>query len=136
MSYVLMGAAYPKARKEHKCIWCGERIDKGEQHLNESSIYDEHWQRHRWHLECDADARNYFRETHEDSFDPHEAHRPDVSDQPFIECPTCSLKSYHPRDIEEKYCGKCGYQPGTVGYGIQESNKAYAEKLRSKNERS
>ncbi len=26
-----------------------------------------------------------------------------------ITCPHCSRISYHPRDIEESYCGVCGY---------------------------
>ena len=28
--------------------------------------------------------------------------------QPFIRCVTCGLPSFHPKDIEHKYCGKCG----------------------------
>ena len=27
----------------------------------------------------------------------------------FIECPSCRLRSYHPKDIEHKFCCKCGY---------------------------
>jgi len=26
---------------------------------------------------------------------------------PSIICPRCGLRSYHPRDIEEHYCGRC-----------------------------
>src|SRR5262245_3231344 len=25
----------------------------------------------------------------------------------FITCSLCGLRSYHPRDVEERYCGKC-----------------------------
>lgn len=24
-------------------------------------------------------------------------------------CPTCNRRSYHPKDIEERFCGVCGF---------------------------
>lgn len=30
---------------------------------------------------------------------------PDLS--PSITCPMCGMVSYHPKDIEHRYCGKC-----------------------------
>lgn len=30
-----------------------------------------------------------------------------ISDQPSITCPACHRTSYHPKDIEEGYCGAC-----------------------------
>lgn len=30
-------------------------------------------------------------------------------DNRSIVCPTCGLRSYHPKDIEHKFCAKCGY---------------------------
>lgn len=27
--------------------------------------------------------------------------------QPSITCPQCGMTSYHPMDIEKKYCGNC-----------------------------
>jgi len=45
-----------------------------------------------------------------------------MSDQPSITCPKCEQVSYLRGDIENKYCGKCGYhdalhntQPGIPG---------------------
>ena len=26
---------------------------------------------------------------------------------PYILCLKCNMKSYHPRDVSEKYCGNC-----------------------------
>ena len=26
---------------------------------------------------------------------------------PFIRCNTCGMESFHPKDIEHRYCGKC-----------------------------
>jgi hypothetical protein len=57
MNYVLMSEKFPVAAKEHKCIWCGEKILKGERHRFETSISDGQWWNNRWHLECDDDAK-------------------------------------------------------------------------------
>jgi ribosomal protein L37E len=29
--------------------------------------------------------------------------------QPVFICPLCKRRSYHPMDIREHYCGKCGF---------------------------
>lgn len=31
----------------------------------------------------------------------------DYNDIPSITCPTCGMTSYHPKDIEFRFCGKC-----------------------------
>jgi hypothetical protein len=33
--------------------------------------------------------------------------RKPMSDEPYIKCKTCSLTSYNPNDIKEKFCGRC-----------------------------
>lgn len=47
MSYTLLSQTEPTARKEHRCIWCGETILVGEKHQHERSIYDGSFQNHR-----------------------------------------------------------------------------------------
>jgi hypothetical protein len=42
----------PKARKQHRCIWCGEPIMVGEVHEHSVSKYMSDLQDHRFHLEC------------------------------------------------------------------------------------
>ena len=53
MSYTLLSEATRIARKQHRCIWCGEAIAPGEKYRDERSVYDGELQRHRWHPECD-----------------------------------------------------------------------------------
>lgn len=37
-------------------------------------------------------------------------------EQPSIVCPACGLRSYHPMDIQERYCGYChAYHPNLEG---------------------
>jgi hypothetical protein len=33
---------------------------------------------------------------------------------PSITCPTCQRTSYNPNDIEQKFCGVCGYHDGSL----------------------
>lgn len=51
-SYVQFSLTSRKARKPHRCIWCGHKITIGEKYLDERSLYDGNIQRHRWHPEC------------------------------------------------------------------------------------
>lgn len=59
MSYSLIKETWPVARKQHRCIWCGEAIEVGLKHRHEISRYDE-LQDFRWHLECSEDAQQCF----------------------------------------------------------------------------
>lgn len=43
---------YPKARKDHKCLWCGEMILKGEIHTQFKGLWQGDWQNWRMHNEC------------------------------------------------------------------------------------
>jgi hypothetical protein len=53
MSYTLLSETRPKARKQHVCVWCGEKIEVGETYLHEKSVYDGSMQDHKWHIECE-----------------------------------------------------------------------------------
>lgn len=76
MSYTLFSLIDRRAAKNHRCIWCGEEIERGERYRDERSVYDGNIQRHRWHPECQVDSENYFRESGEEEFDPYENERP------------------------------------------------------------
>lgn len=75
MSYQLLSETEPVARKEYRCIWCPEKILKGEKHTHEASKYDGELQDHRWHLECRAAAASFYREYGEEEFQPHAFNR-------------------------------------------------------------
>lgn len=57
MSYSLLSETHPVARVEHRCIWCGQKILKGERYTAERSVYDGEMQNHHWHAECLRAAR-------------------------------------------------------------------------------
>lgn len=75
MSYTLISKTQPVARKDHKCIWCGEPIPKGMKHQKEASSYNGDFQSSRFHIECADAATNYFTETQEEEFSPGEFKR-------------------------------------------------------------
>jgi hypothetical protein len=76
MSYELIRESFPVARKRHRCIWCGEGINAGVKHRHEVSSFDGNLQDHRWHLECDDDAKDYFDEGNGPEFSAYSNERP------------------------------------------------------------
>lgn len=78
MSYTLLSQTTPKARKEHRCIWCGETILKGKQYTAERSVFDGEMQNHHWHPECLEDCRLENSDECEYEFLPYEHVRPEV----------------------------------------------------------
>lgn len=75
MSYTLLSDSWPTARKEHRCIWCGDPIKVGQTYRKEQSIFDGQFQHHKWHKECDEESCEYFAGGHEE-FSPYENPRP------------------------------------------------------------
>jgi len=71
MSYTLFSDFTHRAKKPHKCIWCAEPIEVKSFYKREKSVYDGHFQDHKWHEECFDAAQRYFAEYHEEEFDPH-----------------------------------------------------------------
>ena len=53
MGYTELKHIYPKARKEHFCEWCNEKILKGEKHAYRSYIFDHDFNSDHMHLECE-----------------------------------------------------------------------------------
>jgi hypothetical protein len=60
MSYQLLSLRHVKAKKRHKCIWCGQRTEIGDQYVREFSMYCGDVQDHKWHSECYDDAQKQF----------------------------------------------------------------------------
>jgi len=52
MSYDLISKTTPRARKDHRCIWCGGTIEKGHKYIRERSTYNGEFQNHAWHEVC------------------------------------------------------------------------------------
>lgn len=75
MSYSLISQTQVTARKDHKCIWCGQVVPKSTSYLRERSTYDGHWQNFPWHLECKRSSFEHFR--YAEDFVPYENERPD-----------------------------------------------------------
>lgn len=79
--YTLLRESWPVARKNHRCIWCGEAITSGTLYRHEKSVYDFQFQNHHWHDECnDAFAEEMSYEGSPMEFSPYENERPVARD--------------------------------------------------------
>ena len=76
MTYHLFSDTVRNAAKQHRCIWCGQAINKGDSHHDERSVYDGSFQNHRWHTECIKEARDGWAQGDDEEFIPHSAERP------------------------------------------------------------
>ena len=54
MSYQEISCSEPKARKEHRCEWCNEKICVGEKHFQRTYVFEGDFNNGRMHLECKA----------------------------------------------------------------------------------
>ena len=52
MGFTLLSESEPSAAKDHRCLWCGESIPKGETHFHYTGKMDGEFQSSRVHLEC------------------------------------------------------------------------------------
>lgn len=52
------GYQYPKARKAHRCAWCGEEIPKDEKYTRYVGMWEDEFQNWAMHTECFADSDN------------------------------------------------------------------------------
>jgi len=75
VSYELLSESKPVARKDHRCIWCGHKIENGTMYVNERSVFDGEMQNHHWHPECLEDANNS-NDGGEYEFEPYGNERP------------------------------------------------------------
>lgn len=67
---------HPKARKEHRCIYCGGPIPTGEQYVQQTGFYDGAPYRNRYHAECYDDCANECAYYNEWEFMPYSADYP------------------------------------------------------------
>lgn len=82
MCFTLLEQKHPKARKEHICEWCGEKINIGEKYYRYKGIYDGDFQDTCMHLECELASQKFFAENiYEDEFTPYEFKRGSVEEK-------------------------------------------------------
>ena len=72
MGWQLLSETKPRARTEHKCIWCDETINVGERYTRIVGVYYGEFQNDAWHRECADAAKKYFSSCCEDEFTPGE----------------------------------------------------------------
>ena len=61
--YTNIRTTKPKGRKPYRCIWCDERIAKGERHVHDIASFDCRLQSQRFHEECFEALRAYIIES-------------------------------------------------------------------------
>lgn len=75
MSYVPLEDKTVICRKEHKCIWCGEKILKGEKSQVLKGVYENSFQNDHWHIECYVASSDYNWDDYDGEFEPYECKR-------------------------------------------------------------
>jgi len=66
VSYKLISEQTLTARKNHKCIWCGESIEPKSNYVRERSKYLREMQNHAWHQECREASIDHFTKNGDD----------------------------------------------------------------------
>ena len=46
-----------KARKQHSCSWCGQKIEPGEMYVRQRLIFEDAPTTNKFHPECDASSQ-------------------------------------------------------------------------------
>ena len=64
-----------KARKQHKCVWCGEAIEIGETYSYWAGIFEGEFQTNKMHLECEKVCSSKENDYCHDGFNPYEYKR-------------------------------------------------------------
>lgn len=105
--YENLGMVVRKARKPHKCDWCGQVIEKGEQYEYQKFVCDGQMYDWKAHLACSRVVSAIW-----DYFDPDDG----MSDDEFADgcqevcqrfiCPDCPkwIKEYEECEDDESYC--------------------------------
>lgn len=76
MSYTLFSLLTRRAKKAHRCIWCGEAIEAGALYQDERSVFYDNLQHHRWHPECHTAASAEWDAGEDNEFSAYENERP------------------------------------------------------------
>ena len=72
MSYEEIRCSCPRAKKEYKCVWCGEKILVGEVHTSRAYRFDGCFQSDRMHMECVTASGKLSRDEIDEGFLPGE----------------------------------------------------------------
>lgn len=65
-----------KARRPHRCIWCGESIEVGSTYSYQTGVMDGRWQSNHWHPECVNACLSDPYYDRDEGFTPHDNERP------------------------------------------------------------
>lgn len=68
---------HPKAKKEHRCIYCGGPILVGEQYVQQEGFYDGAPYRNRYHAECYESCADECRYYNDREFYPYNGEYPE-----------------------------------------------------------
>jgi hypothetical protein len=71
MSWAFVTTTNPVARKEYTCIWCGQKILKGEKHRKVDGVFDGDFQSDRFHPECATACDEDCAGVDNEIFEPH-----------------------------------------------------------------
>lgn len=77
MSDYHVAPTHPRARKEHRCIYCGGPILVGEQYVQQEGFYDGAPYRNRYHAECRETCVDECREYGDWEFVPYSGEYPE-----------------------------------------------------------
>lgn len=58
MSYTELRCIERKARKEHRCVWCGQKIEKNTLYFDRGYIFEGELKSDKIHLECKLGMEN------------------------------------------------------------------------------
>ena len=64
-----------KARKKHRCTWCGQHIEPGEEYAKWASV-DDSWFTNKMHVECLGALHDEIREGGDNEYIPYDNERP------------------------------------------------------------
>lgn len=77
VSYRTISEESRKARKPHRCIWCGQTIEVGQRYTHRRGVFEGDLQTDDWHPECEKAAEEEMRaEGGYWEFSPYEGQRP------------------------------------------------------------
>lgn len=80
MSDAALSQKTVNTRKQHKCIWCGETIEIGEQCVVDNLVFEGEFQSNRYHPECNDAASDYCHEWCDEGFDPYQNPRGGIAE--------------------------------------------------------
>jgi hypothetical protein len=80
MSWETIASSRPKARKQHRCIWCPGHIEKGEVHVVQTGKFEGDFQSNRYHPECFMAMQKAIDGDSDGGFMPHENKRGQINE--------------------------------------------------------